>query len=423
MKESKKSDNSILCIADQNLSVSTASFGLYFRVGSLYESEINCGITHLTEHLFFRRLNGLSNKDLYYLMESIGGAIRGYTTAQYVCFELTVLSEFARSAFELMNEFLKSFNWSDEEVEAEKRIILNEIAQIGNNTDCLSAAQMGNDSFLLPVKGTPDSLKRISAKDVNEWKNKFFNCGNCCFAVTGNISDPDLSDIYSSLKEHKSNVNLPQINLIPPTAYNRSLDDLIFCGGDENYADVFICFDVDFSLVDWTNVMIMFDAFCNGDGSKLSFAMKDERGMVYEIDSKVKEYGTYGNLTISWSIQDERLIESLKLFFDLLKEFKSGITEEEFKSSIVFSTLNMRKYYDNPSDLNNMYGYYDFIAGLPFSVEDSVNKFNTITKELINSASQTIFRSENMFIEIDFNKEHISDEYLKKMICLFASDL
>ncbi len=416
MKEKENLKNNLVLITDVNRSISTVCFGLYFNVGSLIESKKNNGITHLTEHMFFRRLNHIHNKELYYRMESLGGQIRGCTMRQYTCFELTVLSEFAQPAFELMSEFLKDFEWTDDEIKAEKQIVLNEIAEVGNRTDELSAAQMGYDAFLLPVKGTPGSLKRIKAKDINEWKAQYFSCGNCCFVITGNISDAVLFDIRPSLESYKAGPTLPEIQMIPSTAFIRSSAEYLYDDGDENYADVFIYFDLDFQVLDWTQVMIMFDAFCNGDGSKLSFAMKDELGLVYGIDSEVIEYGRYGSLKISWSVADNKLIKSLELFFNLLKEFKSGVTEEEFDSSVVFSTLNMQKYCDNPSDLNNMYGFYDFIVDLPLSITDSVSKRNSIARESIDSVSRKVFKKENMFVEVDFNKKHVDKKQLKALL-------
>ena len=334
MKKSEKINNSLTFISDSKESVSTVCFGLYFNVGSTNENENNCGITHLIEHLFFRKLNNIGNRELYHKMESLGGTIRGYTTRRYVCFELQVLKDFVRPAFALMNEFLSAFEWTDNEVNTEKQIILNEMVQVGNDLDYLSADQTGNSIFVLSIKGTPDSLKSITTAQVNDWKSNFFNCSNCCFIVTGNVDDGVLSEIKLSLESHERASIVPKIDVLPDNAFNRSKSDHLFSDGDDNYADVFIFFDLDLQSIDWTETLIAFDIFCNGDGSKLSFAMKDELGWVYEIDSEITHYGMYGSIKISWSIANDHLIESLNLFFDLLKVFKSKITAEEFESLI-----------------------------------------------------------------------------------------
>ena len=415
MKNTEQLNNSLRFISDLNPSVSTVCFGLYFRVGSVNENENNCGISHLTEHMFFRRLNHMKNKELYYRMESIGGAIRGCTTRMYVFFELTVLSEYARAAFDLMNQFLCRFSWTEEEVDAERQIVLNEMAVVGNSTDALNAALTGDPSFLLSVKGTPDSLYEITAADVNAWKNRYFNCGNGCFIVTGNIGDVDLSDMKRMLQAHEASPVLPRVEIMPPTAFHRSAEEYLFCDGDKNFADVYIIFDLDLREIDWVTAMIIFDAFCNGDGSKLSFAMKEEQGMVYAVNSEIREYGSYGSLMISWCVLDEDLIESIELFFALLGEFKEGISAEELASSILFSTSNMKKYRDIPKELNGMYGYYDYIVDIPVSVEESAAMRDTVTARGINEVAAKIFDRKNMFVEVDSNREHVDVETVRKL--------
>ena len=65
--------------------------GLYIRAGSKYESFEENGITHFLEHLHFRRLGDLSQQDLYYNMESIGGTLRAQTGRDYLKFSMKIL--------------------------------------------------------------------------------------------------------------------------------------------------------------------------------------------------------------------------------------------------------------------------------------------------------------------------------------------
>ena len=66
MKKQYLFDNGLSLILDKNSNVSTVTYSIYFSVGSLYENEKNQGISHLVEHMFFRRLNKICQKDLYF---------------------------------------------------------------------------------------------------------------------------------------------------------------------------------------------------------------------------------------------------------------------------------------------------------------------------------------------------------------------
>lgn len=109
MKKRLNLKNGLSLTIDRNERVSTVTYAIYFAVGSIYESERNQGISHLVEHMFFRRLNHLSQEEFYFRTESMAGTVGGTTSTQYTRLELTVISDYAAEAFELMKEILPIF--------------------------------------------------------------------------------------------------------------------------------------------------------------------------------------------------------------------------------------------------------------------------------------------------------------------------
>lgn len=120
MKKRLNLKNGLSLTIDRNERVSTVTYAIYFAVGSIYESERNQGISHLVEHMFFRRLNHLSQEEFYFRTESMAGTVGGTTSTQYTRLELTVISDYAAEAFELMKGIFADFRWTIDELEAEK---------------------------------------------------------------------------------------------------------------------------------------------------------------------------------------------------------------------------------------------------------------------------------------------------------------
>ncbi len=106
----------MLVITDIHHQVSTVTYAVYFALGFLYETKAKQGITHLVEHMFFRCLHAMKQEELYYRFESMGGTVRGTTSKQYVCFDLTVVADYAKEAFALMKEFFADFDPVPEEI-------------------------------------------------------------------------------------------------------------------------------------------------------------------------------------------------------------------------------------------------------------------------------------------------------------------
>ena len=49
-----------------------------------------CGIAHMTEHMFFRRLCDIPQRQLYFETDKIGATLNGATYADFICLDITV---------------------------------------------------------------------------------------------------------------------------------------------------------------------------------------------------------------------------------------------------------------------------------------------------------------------------------------------
>lgn len=81
-----------------------------------------CGIAHMTEHMFFRRLCDIPQRQLYFETDKIGATLNGATYADFICLDITVSPSKIREAFLLISKVVKALSGWPQEVEAEKRV-------------------------------------------------------------------------------------------------------------------------------------------------------------------------------------------------------------------------------------------------------------------------------------------------------------
>lgn len=93
-KQIENLPNGILLITHQLQHIHSVTLSVSFRTGTLYETEKNNGISHMVEHLFFRKLSNLTQRKLYLEMQKIGAEIIGRTYCDYVCFSITVVKKY-----------------------------------------------------------------------------------------------------------------------------------------------------------------------------------------------------------------------------------------------------------------------------------------------------------------------------------------
>lgn len=81
---------------------------LFVRSGVAYETSDKLGITHLLEHLIFRELQGFSQRELYFFMESLGTTLKAVTYRDFLRFYLKVLPENAVNVTKIFKSILQT---------------------------------------------------------------------------------------------------------------------------------------------------------------------------------------------------------------------------------------------------------------------------------------------------------------------------
>ena len=106
---------------------------LAVRVGSLQEEEAERGIAHMLEHLAFRATTNYGKLELVEYLESIGAAFgacqNAYTSFDETVYMLSVPSDgkdLVKQSIQVLHEWACRIRISDEDVEAERGIVLEE---------------------------------------------------------------------------------------------------------------------------------------------------------------------------------------------------------------------------------------------------------------------------------------------------------
>lgn len=417
MKKTKKLKNGILLISDNNSGVHSISISLFFKAGTLYEDAKNYGISHLVEHLYFRQLNDLPQKELYYQMESIGGTLRGRTFRDAVCFDICIVPEFYQKALSIITKILEPFEWSEEQIAKEKAVVKGQIlSKVNTHLDYLDQIYFQQEAYSVPIMGELDMIECLTAGQINLWKKKLFHCNNACVVITGAVTEEDLLYTTTTLQQIQNQGLAVTSKIIrPKNQFRRNNVDYRISQMDDNFADVLIAFD---AKEDWSSIdelLMISSMFSNGVGSRLSYLLTDVHALTDFVSSRVDLYQGFSRLIIEYSVLNENLLESLQLIFMEIQNFKADMTERDYLASIIFFTNNLVKQLDDPAELGFNYGWYDFILRGNYSIDSKMSLNNSkLSIACLTETAQTVFRKENMIISIRRNRKVIKKHALEK---------
>jgi predicted Zn-dependent peptidase len=161
-----KLDSGATVIAEQNKNLHSICIGFYFKAGVIYESYNTNGISHLLEHLFFRDLCGMSQRELYVNMEKIGAPLRACTYRDFVRFSLSVSPKYFNDAFDIVKRILLKYDWKAEDIKKEKEVVKNQIlfkTQYKFN-EFEKKHYFKETNLRFPIMGTVYSVDSLSVK-------------------------------------------------------------------------------------------------------------------------------------------------------------------------------------------------------------------------------------------------------------------
>lgn len=396
--------NGIETMAAQEQNLHSVCIGFYFKAGTLHETKKTNGISHLIEHLFFRKLADLSQIDLYNKMENIGTTLKAKTYNNFIGFDISVVPQYFHQAFDIIIKLLKPFTWEKNDIDKEKAVVLKQIDfKSMSFDDMIDSLYFRGTRFHMPIMGTPENVKNFSKKTIETFKNKIFNSNNTCFTITGNYSDEDYLYAINQLNKIPKNktATLSSEKLIPISFCNRTESSDRIIDTDLEISDVSISFDIDQRQVNEYAIDLLCSILGEGDGSKLSIIIREKFALTDEVYSKVDIYPQTERITIEFSTKNSDLEKCLQLVFNEITKIKNKITEKDLLGSIVFFTDNQYKLLDSPRDLNFVLGWRYILFEQKLSgIEQLVKKYSAITVDDLLRAANEVFIPDNLIISV-----------------------
>ena len=180
-------------VTEEMAGTRSASIGVWVGVGSRDETRTLHGCSHFLEHLLFKGTGERSALDISIALDEVGGEFNAFTAKEYTCFHARVLDEDLPLAVDVLGDMVTNSVISGEDVEAERDVILDEIAMHDDDPDDvvhnLFAAQAWGENSPLgrPIAGTVDSITALSRDQIRRFYRRHYRPANLVVAAAGNV--------------------------------------------------------------------------------------------------------------------------------------------------------------------------------------------------------------------------------------------
>ncbi|HEX2804684.1 MAG TPA: pitrilysin family protein, partial [Kineosporiaceae bacterium] len=175
----------------------SATFGCWVGVGSRDEAEGHLGSTHFLEHLLFKGTTRRSAMDIASAFDAVGGEANAVTGKEHTCYYARVLDEDLALAVDVLSDMITSATLSDEDVESERGVILEELAMNDDDPgdvvhERFAELVLGDHPLGRPIGGTVDTIEAVGTKDIVEHYRRHYQAPGLVLTAAGGLDHDEL---------------------------------------------------------------------------------------------------------------------------------------------------------------------------------------------------------------------------------------
>src|SRR6188508_2148625 len=199
-------DTGLRLITESMPHVRSVSIGVWLTRGSRHETSDVGGIAHFVEHMLFKGTGTRSAEDIAQAIDSIGGQLDAFTAKEYASYYIKVLDEHLPTAVDLLSDIVMNPRFDLEDLDKEKKVILEEIKMVEDTPDDL-VHELFTQHFWeghalgRPILGSPESVESFTPEILRDYFRGTYVAPNLIVSAAGNIDHARVRDLIAGVFE------------------------------------------------------------------------------------------------------------------------------------------------------------------------------------------------------------------------------
>ena len=329
-------DNGVLVLTERIPHVRSASLGVWFQQGASHEAPERLGESHMLEHLVFKGTERRTARELALSLESLGGSLDAYTTREHTAFQARVLDAHVGTAMEVLADLTLAPLLRSEDLELEREVVLEEIAQVEDTPDdqvfeLHGASFWSGHAYGQTILGSKETVAGLSATGLAELHQRRYTGRGTIVAATGQVEHEQIL----ALAERHFGACAPGEG--PPSVHAPSGTRTGRERVESDTAQIHMVSaapTVPHSDPRRLGVIVLSQALGGGMSSRLFQRIREELGLAYAVFSFHSFYARAGLAGVYLATRpesEEAALDALRA--ELHKLSQEGLTAEELESA------------------------------------------------------------------------------------------
>ena len=386
--------NGLRVATDYISTVESVSIGVWVRAGTRYEIPEDNGVAHLLEHMVFKGTKKRSAKEIAEAIESVGGNINAYTSREMTAYYVKVLKADVKLAVDVLSDILQYSVFDNYELDRERSVVLQEIGQANDIPDDVVFDNFQSTAFPdqplgRPILGKSDIVAGLSRDAIISFRDQYYQAPQMVVAAAGNLDHDKFVDYvelkFDKLKNEKNSLIQNAVFHSGEYRESRDLEQIHLILGFASAA---------IGSQEFYGMSILSNLFGGGMSSRLFQEIRENRGLVYSIDTFMSAFSEVGLFGIYAGTGPENITELIPALCEQLKQLPTNLKDEELNRAKIQLKSNLLMALESTSSRCEQLAQHLLLFDRVISVQEMLEKTDSISLRQISELASKLLTKE-----------------------------
>jgi predicted Zn-dependent peptidase len=400
-------DNGLRILTSPMPHTRSVSIGFFIGVGSRYESDEQSGVSHFIEHMVFKgTAKRPTARDIAVAIEGIGGLFNASTGQEASTYWVKVAQPHLDIAIDVLADMLCHAKFEPEEINRERRVIIEEINLTLDTPDSLVHLLINelvwpNHPLGRDVAGTKESLSTLDREDLVVYLKRHYRPNNTVVSVAGNVEHEAvvgkmvafLGDwamgeaASSSYRPAEDNQAEPRLRI-----HHKATEQAHLClsvpGIPRDHPDRF-------------KLRLLNTVLGEGMSSRLFTEIREKRGLAYSIYSYASAVNDTGAVGVYAGVDPRRIEDAIKAaLVEWNRLRQENVPADELTKAKEFVKGRLLLQMEDSFSVAAWVGRQEVLSPEVLTVDDVIEATDAVTAADIQRVAQDLFLGERLNLAV-----------------------
>ena len=197
--------NGLRVIVKEDRRAPTAVHMVWYRAGSIDETNGTTGVAHVLEHMMFKGTPKVGAGEFNRLVAAAGGRDNAFTSRDYTAYFQQVPKEKLEEMMALEADRMRHLTLSASEFAQEIKVVMEERRLRTDDQpqsllfEAMNAAAFQSHPYRRPIIGWMNDLENMTAQDARDWYDRWYVPNNAYVVIVGDV---DHQAVFRAAEKH-----------------------------------------------------------------------------------------------------------------------------------------------------------------------------------------------------------------------------